>query len=59
MGDVDHRYARLPEPAHQLLEQPGLSDDIETGRRLVEDDDRRLADERDRDAHPLLLAPES
>ena len=56
MRHVDHRDARLPAQPQQLVEQPSLRDDIETGSRLVEDHHRRLADERDRDAHALLLA---
>ena len=40
-----------------LVKQSSLSDDIETGSRLVEDDHRRLADECHRNAHALLLAP--
>ena len=39
-----------------LLEDPRLRDDVEAGRRLVHHDGRRLADERRRDRHALLLA---
>ena len=56
MRDVHHRQPALAPQALDLVEDARLGDDVEAGRRLVEDDERRLADERDRDRHALLLA---
>jgi hypothetical protein len=53
--DVHHREPALATQAVDLLEHPGLRDDVEACRRLVEDDERRLADESGRDHHALLL----
>ena len=53
VGDQDQRQ---PEVAPQLLEQLQdlrLDHDVEGGRRLVADDDRRVAGERHRDHRPL------
>ena len=55
VGDVDDRDAALPAQAVDLLEDARLRDHVEPGRRLVEDDEPRLADERDGDRDPLLL----
>ena len=55
VAHVDDREARLAAQAIDLGEDPRLGDDVETGRRLVHDDDRRRADDRDGDGEPLLL----
>ena len=53
--DVDHRdAARLLQP-RDLLEDRRLRDHVEAGGRLVEDDERRLADERGGDRDALRL----
>ena len=52
--DRDRRPA-LREPVERLLHEPlGLG--VERARRLVEDEDRRVAQDRARDRDPLLLA---
>ncbi len=52
---VDHREAPLDTQATKLLEHVSLGDDVQSGRRLVEHDKRRLARERHRDHDALLL----
>ncbi len=54
--DVDHRQAPLSPQALDLGQDPPLRHDVEAGRRLVEDDQRRLANESHGDRHTLLLA---
>src|SRR5579875_1220303 len=49
------RRPPLREPVERLLDEPlGLG--VERGGRLVEDEDRRVAEDRPRDRDPLLLA---
>jgi hypothetical protein len=57
VGHVHHCEPSLAPQPVDLLEHPRLRHDVEPGRRLVEHDERRLADEGDRDRHALLLAP--
>ena len=54
--DVQHGEAELAAQVAELLDDARLRDDVEARRRLVEHDERRLPDERDRDREPLLLA---
>ena len=53
---VHHRQAALAAQPVDLVEHASLRHDVEPRRRLVEHDERRLAHERDRDHHALLLA---
>ena len=53
--DVDHRHAELGAQPTQQVEDLRLRRHVETGRRLVEDDELRIAGERHRDHHALLL----
>ena len=53
--DVDHRELPLAAQPLDLVQHARLRDDVEPGRRLVEHDDRRFADECQRDRHALLL----
>ena len=55
VAHVDDRDPPLRAQPLDLLEDPCLGDDVEAGRRLVHDDDRRLAHERRRDRDALLL----
>ena len=55
MCDIHHRDLLCVAQPDQLVEQLRLRDNVETGRRLIEDDHRRLAHERRRDHHTLLL----
>ena len=55
VAHVDDRDPPLRAQPLDLLEDPRLRDDVEAGRRLVHDDDRRLAHERRRDRDALLL----
>ena len=53
VGDEDQRQAELAAEALEQLEDLGLDHDVEGGRRLVADDDRRVAGEGHRDHRPL------
>ena len=53
VGDEDQPQAELAAEALEELEDLGLDHDVEGGRRLVADDDRRIAGERHRDHRPL------
>ena len=55
VADVDHRGSGLRCQVAQQLEDMGLSGDIETGRRLVEQQNVRLAGQRHGNGNPLLL----
>ena len=57
VSDVHHREAPLGTQSAKLVEDSRLCHDVESCRRLVEDNERRLAREGDRDRDPLLLAP--
>ena len=52
---VDHGQPSLAPQPGDLLEHARLGHDVEPGGGLVEHDERRLADERDRDRDSLLL----
>ena len=56
VGDEDQRQAELVAEALEQLEDLGLDHDVEGGRRLVADDDRRVAGEGHRDHRPLAHA---
>jgi hypothetical protein len=56
MGDVDDGHACFGAQALHLGEDHRLGDHVQAGRWLIHDQDRGLADERDRDREPLLLA---
>ena len=56
VGDQDQRQAELLAQALQQLQDLRLHDDVERRRRLVGDDQRRAAGEREGDHHPLALA---
>ena len=53
MRHEDHRHAELAAQVVKELEDLALDGDVERGRRLVGDEELRLADERDRDADAL------
>jgi len=53
--EQDRRAMTAPELADQIQHR-GLDRDVEPGRRLVHDEQRRAGDERHRDHDPLLLA---
>jgi hypothetical protein len=57
MRHVDHRYPHLGTQPHELIKQPRLCDDVQARSWFVENDHGGFADERDRDAHALLLPP--
>src|SRR5207302_6537503 len=50
----DHREAEPLPQLPQQVDDRALREDVERGRRLVEDDDLGLEHERERDEHPLL-----
>ena len=54
---VRRQQHRLPEPAQRAHELPGVAarGGVEAGRRLVEEDELRVADERDPEVEPPLL----
>ncbi len=54
--DVDQGDGALALKAPELRQDARLRDDVETRGRLVEHHERRIADERERDREPLLLA---
>ena len=54
-GDQDQRQPELLAQVLEQLEDLRLHDDVERGRRLVGDHQRRPAGERERDHHPLAL----
>ncbi len=53
VGDQDERQAELASETLEQLEDLRLDHDVERGRRLVADDDRRVAGEGHRDHRPL------
>jgi len=55
VGDVEQRDALFPAQAQQFVQDPGLRDHVKARCWLVQDDNRWLAGQRDRDADPLLL----
>ena len=57
MGDVDERDRALALETPELREDVRLRHDVEARGRLVEHHKRRIADEREGDRKPLLLAP--
>ena len=54
--DVDHRGAEARADLLDQLDDAGLDRDVERGRRLVEQQQRRVRQQRHRDHHALLLA---
>lgn len=56
VGDVDDADAGVPPEPLDLLEERRLSEDVEAGGGLVEDQQRRLEDDGLGDGDPLLLA---
>ena len=53
VGDEDQRQPELVAERFEQLEDLGLDHDVERGRRLVADDERRVAGEGHRDHRPL------
>ena len=56
MGHVHERHVELTPQPEYLVKDQALSDDVETGGGLVENDQLRIARERERNRHTLLLA---
>ena len=56
VGHVDERDVELALQAAHLLEDPRLGHHVEPGGGLVEHQQRRIADQRERERDPLLLA---
>jgi hypothetical protein len=57
MRDEDHRHFVLAAKLVEEVEDLGLDRDVERSRRLVGDQETRIARERDRDHHALAHAP--
>ena len=55
MADIDHRSPGFCRQISQQLEDVGLRGNVEAGRRLVEQQNIRLARQRHGDGNPLLL----
>src|SRR5918992_5036722 len=55
MRHVNHGETALSPQPVDLAQDPGLCDDVEAGRRLVQYDERWFADKRHGDRHALLL----
>ncbi len=56
VGDEQQRHAPVADQRPQQLQDLRLDRDVERGRRLVRDEQRRLAGERHRDHHALAHA---